>query len=160
MTEEDTSQDDQLAEEGGLSGGVLALIIIVVLLLVLVVGGWATMNHIAKKYPDSAIGRKVNAWKERQLDKEQKKLKEKEDKKREMETLKIQEIPPQHSLDISQNDMLHKTSKIAMMEDTTTKANTNMKASMASIASNYPVSDVEPQSARYGSAQQYPHYKP
>lgn len=39
------------------------------------------MNYIAKKRPESTIGRKIIACKEKALDREQRRLKEKEEKK-------------------------------------------------------------------------------
>ena len=63
-----------------MSGGVLAAIVCTILLITILVGTWGVLNHIAKKRPNSTIGRKVNACKERALNREQRKLKEKQEK--------------------------------------------------------------------------------
>ena len=53
---------DSSEEVGGLNGGIIA-VIIVIMLLVICAGLWIALNIVAKKCPDSKIGKKFNDWK-------------------------------------------------------------------------------------------------
>ena len=49
---------------GGLGGGIIVLIIILLLALI-IAGIWISLNIIGNRYPESSIGQKFNAWKEK-----------------------------------------------------------------------------------------------